>query len=107
MEPVPGHPQCRELGIAYFDRGLIVVRVQCRLHHQAGTRPRAGDQLDDGLAAVQRPAAPVLRDEAEQAVLDLVPLARAGREVADDDLQARLVSQALQLDAPQPGAGAV
>jgi hypothetical protein len=44
------------------------------------------DQVDDHLVAGQRPAAPVLADVREQAVLDLVPLARAGREVTDLDL---------------------
>ena len=43
----------------------------------------------------------------EQAVLDLVPLRGAGREVADLDLQAGLVGELLQLDLPQPHAVAV
>jgi hypothetical protein len=35
------------------------------------------DQLDHGQAIRERPAAPVLRDVAEQPVLDLVPLCAA------------------------------
>ena len=43
----------------------------------------------------ERFAAPVLRDEGEQAVLDLVPLARARRQVTDRDREAELVGEAL------------
>jgi len=39
-------------------------------------------QLDDHLVTDQWATTPVHRDEREQAVLDLVPLARARREVA-------------------------
>ena len=41
------------------------------------------------LAADQRPASPIHRDVAEQPVLDLVPLARARREVTDGHILAR------------------
>jgi len=41
---------------------------------------------------------------AEHAVLDLVPLARAWRVVADVDRQPGIVSEALQLAFPQSGA---
>ena len=34
-------------------------------------------ELDDGGVVCERPATPVLRDAAEQAVLDLVPLCAA------------------------------
>src|SRR3712207_4037316 len=49
----------------------------------------------------------VLREEGEQPVLDLVPFAGAGREVADAERQARLVGQPLQLPLPQPQPRAV
>jgi hypothetical protein len=44
---------------------------------------------------------------AEQAVLDLVPLRRAGRIVAYADGQSRLVGQLLQFDFPEPNPRAV
>jgi hypothetical protein len=44
-----------------------------------------------------RAYAPVDRDEREQAMLHLVPLAGAGRKVADMDRHVELVSDALQL----------
>jgi hypothetical protein len=37
----------------------------------------------------ERTASPILGDVAEQAMLDLVPFARAGREVRDVDAQAQ------------------
>src|SRR4051812_39463949 len=52
--------------------------------------------------AHQRPTTPVHRDVREQPVLDLIPLARARREVADGDLQARLVSKRLKFYLPEP-----
>ncbi len=47
--------------------------------------------------------APVEADEAEQAVLDLVPLRCSWREMADAELKSSAVGEALQLVAPQPG----
>ena len=38
----------------------------------------SADAVDDGLVGRQRGATPVRRDVAEESVLDLVPLARAG-----------------------------
>src|SRR6185312_14880874 len=96
-----------QFGVAHLDRGLIVVRVQRRLHDQAGACRRAGDQTDDSLAANQRPATPVLGNEAEEPVLDLVPLAGAWREVADDQPDPQVVGQLLQAHLPKPGARAV
>jgi hypothetical protein len=40
-------------------------------------------------------------------MLDLIPLARARRQVTDRDRQARIVGKALQFGFPQPGARAV
>ena len=55
------------------------------------------DQADNGLVRAQWSTAPVHRDERKQAVLDLVPLARPRREVADIDRQAELVNDPLSL----------
>src|SRR5437867_8920682 len=57
--------------------------------------------------ADQRSAAPVLRDIAKHAMFNLVPFAGTGREVADPEAKADLVSQSLQRHFPQPGAAAV
>jgi len=52
-------------------------------------------------------AAPVLGDEAEQAVLDLVPLAGAVREVADGDRHPDFIGELLQFHLPEPHSGTV
>ena len=51
------------------------------MHGQTGAGCGRGDQLNDGLVADQRFGTPVLANEREQAVLNLVPLAGAGWEV--------------------------
>ena len=51
--------------------------------------------LHDYLMTYGRPAAPIYADTTEHPMLDLVPLADSGREVADQDAQARLVGEGL------------
>src|SRR6202140_4401653 len=64
-------------------------------------------QLDDHPIADEWLGTPVLADEGEEAVLDFVPLAGAGRQVADHDVEAELVGQLLQFAFPQPHPRAV
>src|SRR5271166_4696629 len=52
-------------------------------------------------------ASPVLTDEREQPMLDLVPLARARREMRHADREAALVGEFLKLPLPQSDAGSV
>src|SRR5215831_9332483 len=59
------------------------------------------------VSSSQRTVTPVLADEGEKTVLDFVPLAGAGRQVADDDVEAELVGQLLQFAFPQPDPRAV
>src|SRR6516225_5740204 len=56
---------------------------------------------DEGLGA------PILADEGKQPVLDFVPLAGAGRQVADRDVETELVGQLLQFVFPQADPRAV
>ena len=81
--------------------------VQATGHLQALGCGRAGDQPHYGFIIAQWLAAPVGRDEGKQAVLHLIPFARARREMADRQDQPGLVGQALQLPFPQPQAPAV
>src|SRR4051812_36262382 len=78
-----------------------MIRVQLCLHDQACTRRRVCDQANDRLVADQRLPSPILSDEAEQPVLDLVPLAGTRREMADVELQSEFVGQGLQRPLPQ------
>ena len=51
--------------------------------------------LHNDLMAYGRPVAPIHVDTTEHSMLHLVPLADSGREVADQDAQARLVGEGL------------
>jgi len=86
-----------------LDLGRVAPCIQTGLDLQARRRRRRGDQLDNDLVAHQRPTTPVHRDVREQPMLDLVPLTRARREVADGNLQARLVGEPLQFHLPEFG----
>src|SRR5215210_8465894 len=107
MKGVASDVDASELLVADLDAFLVDAVVEAGVDRQAGRGRRSGDQVDDDLKALQRLAAPVEAHEAEHPMLDLVPLARGAREVADADPQARLIGQALKLDAPQPGTWAV
>ena len=91
-----------ELFIGNPDASPVEVGIQLRLDPQSLLRRRAADQVDDDGSRAKRLATPVLRDVAKHAVLDLVPLARARREMADRDPQAQVVRQTLQHHFPQP-----
>ena len=95
---------CKAL-VSHFDGRVVMLRVESRFHNQAAARGGARDQADDGLAADRRFASLVLRDETEQAMLDLVPFACARRKMADHELQ--LVSQFLQRHFPESRARTV
>src|SRR3954451_4830057 len=99
---MPLQSQPRELLVTDLDRDFVMIGVQGSLHDQARARRGTGDQADDRLEAEQRPATPVLRDEAEQPVLDLVPLAGPWWEVADQQRQAEFVGQGLMRPLPPP-----
>src|SRR3984893_12944712 len=80
----------------------ILAGVELAAHGEAGFGGGGRDQLDDDAIADEWFGAPVLADEGEEAVLDLVPLAGAGRQVVDHDVEAEFVGQLLQFAFPQP-----
>jgi hypothetical protein len=77
MELIAGHVEAFHRGFADLDALLVGAGVECALDFQTGLGRRRTDQLDHGKAIRERPAAPDLRDVAEQPVLDLVPLCAA------------------------------
>ena len=79
----------------------LEVLVDHRANFEAGGCCRRRDEVDDDLMGDERFSSPVLRDEGEEAVFNLVPFARAGREVANGDRNVQFVCEALQLDLPQ------
>ncbi len=82
MERVADELDRRELRVGDLDALGVGALVEAGVDAQAGAGRGRRDQVDDRLATDERLAAPVDRDEREQAVLDLVPLAGAGREVS-------------------------
>src|SRR5579863_8040829 len=82
----------------------ILAPIQATGHLEPRRPGRLGYQIHDRLIVAQRLTAPVRGDKGEQPVLDLVPLARARRKVADGDGKTRLVRQHLQFQLPKPQA---
>src|SRR5271165_5575161 len=81
--------------------------VELALDGQAGSGRRGADQFDDDAIAEQRFGPPVLGNEREQAVLDLVPFAGSRREMMDFDGYSEFIGEALQFKFPQSHARAV
>ena len=96
-----------QLFVGHFNSLRVRVVVQLGVNYQSLGGPCMPYQFYDCLQARQRLTSPVLRDEREHAVLDFVPLARAGWKVADGDLQLCVVRQLLQGNLPQPTTGTV
>src|SRR6202167_5132706 len=101
LEVVTGEVEVAHFCIGHLDAGGIGVLIEFATNLQTCLRRRRGDQLDDDLMADERLAAPVSGNEREEAMLDLVPLAGAGRQVTHGDGNAELVGQLLELDLPQ------
>src|SRR5262250_279668 len=97
MEHVASYVEGIDLGIADLYALLVCSLIENTFDLQSLLGGGCGDQFDDGSAALQWPAAPVLRDVAEQTVLDLVPLGSAWRIVANLDRHLQLVAELLQL----------
>src|SRR5271166_5466761 len=95
------------LGFGDLDALVVDIFIEPARDGEAFVSGCAADQLDDGLVADQRLAAPVLGDEGEQAVLYLVPLAGAGRQMRDSDGNSKFVGQDLQFPLPQAHTRAV
>src|SRR5450759_1200991 len=88
--------------IGHLESGLVDVGIDFAFPRESCLCGGCGDQVDDDLMTDQRLAAPVLTDEREETVLDLVPFAGARRKVTDRDLQPGFVSQLLQFPFPEP-----
>jgi hypothetical protein len=81
VEVMAGESDAFELFLGYLCTGLVVVPVAQRTDSSALLGGGRRDELDDRPVGNERSPAPVHRDEAEHAVLDLVPLRGARRVV--------------------------
>ena len=88
------------LRVADFDLVRVPLGIQLATDLQPGLGPGVGDQVDDRGVGQQGPATPVLADEREQPMFDLVPLARSRRQMTDVDRQSRLTCQSMQFPFP-------
>ena len=77
MERIARDVESLHLGVADLDAFLIGPRIKGAFDLETHVRGSGADQLDDRDAIRQRSGAPVLRDVAEQAMFDLVPLCAA------------------------------
>src|SRR5829696_10165967 len=96
MKGVRVQGEVAHLGRGDDDAGFIASLIELGVDAQPAGRTRVSDEFDEGLEGPERTPAPVLRDVAEESVLDLVPLARARWEVRDVDGDAQVVGQTLQ-----------
>src|ERR1700693_486053 len=101
MERVRLDGERGHLFIGEFAPCWVAVRVQLALHGQPGFGRGRSDQLEDHRVTGEWLAPPVLADPGEETMLNLVPFARAWRQVAHRDRQARLIGQLLYLPFPQ------
>ena len=74
MKVVSDDSQLAQLHVGNGNSGFVNSLVEGGANGEASRGRRAGDQIDDGLIAGQRTAAPVLGDEAEESMFDLVPM---------------------------------
>jgi hypothetical protein len=87
VEGVSGEGDRGELGGGDFDADRVVAVVAFGVDLEPGARGRAGDEVHDDLVTLEWLATPVTRDRNEEAMFNLVPLRRAGREVTHRDAQ--------------------
>src|SRR5258708_31771826 len=79
----------------------VLPSVEFTAHGEASFGGGGGDQLDDDPIADEWLGTPVLADEGEEAVLDFVPLACAGRHVVDRAGEGGVVRPLLHIAFPQ------
>ena len=89
MDRVAADVETFHLGFGDLDAFLVDPRVEGALDFEPGLGACRRDEVDDGGVVCERPAAPILRDAAEQAVLDLVPFRCAWRIVPDPRITVR------------------
>ena len=88
--------------IRHLAAGGVFPTIQTAGYLEALGGGRARDQIDDWLIIPKRLAAPIRGDEREQPMFNLVPLAGAGRKMADGNREPCFICQLLQLQFPKP-----
>ena len=107
MEGIRFEADGRHLLVGDLDLLGVAPLVQDATYLQPGGRSRVGDELDDRGVGHQRLPSPVVTDEREEAMLDLVPLAGPRWEVGHTNVQSGGVGQALKFPLPQSDAATI
>src|SRR5439155_25042793 len=107
MKRVTLHVDGRHLRVGDRDTVGIVPAIELRSNAEARPMVRRGNQTDDGGETHKRFPAPVHRDMREEAMFDLVPLARPWWEVTDGDGEPGSIREPLQFPLPEADARAV
>ena len=107
VEAMPFEADRGHLRVGDGDAARIVAAIEFRSDAEPRPAVRRANQAHDGREVHERRAAPVHRDVREQAMLDLVPLARARRKVTDRDGEPGAIGELLQFPLPEPEAGPV
>src|SRR5271157_784071 len=90
-----------EFLVGYLYAQWVPVLVDPCLHTKTRCCLCRSDQIDHHVVTDQRPPTPVHGDVRKQSVFDLVPLARARREMAEGDLEGRGRRKSLDFDLPE------
>jgi len=107
MKGVSDDIEVVHVGVGDFDSRRVGPGIELGFDAESGGRADAPDQLHDGLVIDQGSSSPVFGDVAEESMLDLVSLGRAGRKVRDANREARAVGKSLQLELPESSAIAI
>src|SRR6266487_2992296 len=85
-----------KLTLGDLDAGRVGALVELGLDCQTSLRGGVGDEVDDDVVGDEGSAAPVASNVAEHPMLNLVPLACAGRKMAHSDADTGLVCEVLE-----------
>ncbi len=101
VEIITCDPDTGHLLVSDFYLRGVMFTVENASHFKAGLRAGVRYQVHDGGGRQQWLATPVLSDIRKQAMFNLVPFAGSRRQVADRNLETRLVGQLLQFPLPK------
>ena len=107
VESARREPQGLHLLICDSDLLWVLLAIEQAAHGQALLGSGRGDEVDDRRVRQQRFSTPVLADEGEHPMLDLVPLAGSRWQVTYVYGQAGLIGESLEFPFPQTQAHAI
>src|SRR3954470_4090427 len=107
MKLGPSEVDLSQLLVRNFFTCRIFSVIHGRLDSQSFAGRRCFDQIDDDFVTDERLPSPVLGYEGEEPMLNLIPFARARRQMADLNWKPQLFREFLQFHFPETNAAAV